>query len=285
MLQRSPSYFFAPPTTNELAVTLRALDIPEEWTHEILRRQFMAQIDLLARMSIGSRPTSCTRSSSSRCARCCPKASTSKSTSPRATAPGSSASPSSRTATCSRRCARARPRSSPTPSRRSPSTGSGSAPARRSRADIVVSATGFNLSLLGDVAFAVDGEPVDFTERVTWRGIMISGVPNMAYVFGYFRHSWTLRVDLVCDLLCRLLASMRDKGATMVTPALRPRTADMPLRPLADPENFNPGYVMRSQHLLFKQGDREPWTHLLEHEQERDILPKADLDDGTLVYR
>jgi cation diffusion facilitator CzcD-associated flavoprotein CzcO len=152
-------------------------------------------------------------------------------------------------------------------------------------ADVVVTATGFNMSVLGDVAFTVDDEPVDFTERVTWRGIMINGLPNMAYVFGYFRHSWTLRVDLVCDLVIRLLAGMRDKGATMVTPTLRPEDADMPLRPFADPENFNPGYVMRSQHILFKQGDREPWTHMLEHDEEREILPKADLDDGTLVYR
>ena len=53
----------------------------------------------------------------------------------------------------------------------------------------------------------------------------------------------------------------------------------------SDPENFSPGYVMRSQHILYKQGDREPWTHMLEQEQERDILPEADLDDGTLVYR
>jgi monooxygenase len=152
-------------------------------------------------------------------------------------------------------------------------------------ADIVVTATGFNMSVLGDVAFTVDGEPVDFTQRVTWRGIMINGVPNMAYVFGYFRHSWTLRVDLVSDLVSRLLANMQEKGATMVVPALRPEDADMQLRPFADPENFNAGYVMRSQHILFKQGDREPWTHMLEHEQEREILPKADLDDGTLVYR
>ena len=85
-------------------------------------------------------------------------------------------------------------------------------------ADIVVTATGFNLSVLGDVAFTVDGEPVDFTERVTWRGVMISGVPNMAYIFGYFRHSWTLRVDLVGDLVVRLLTTMQDKGATMVVP-------------------------------------------------------------------
>jgi hypothetical protein len=114
---------------------------------------------------------------------------------------------------------------------------------------------------------------------------MINDVPNMAYVFGYFRHSWTLRVDLVSDLVGRLLENMREKGATMVVPALRPEDADMQLRPWADPENFNPGYVMRSQHILFRQGDREPWTHLLEHEQEREILPRADLDDGTLVYR
>ncbi len=71
----------------------------------------------------------------------------------------------------------------------------------------------------------------------------------------------------------------------MVVPTLRPEDADMRLRPWSDPENFNPGYVMRSQHLLFKQGDREPWTHMLEHEQEHEILPEADLDDGTLVYR
>ena len=90
-------------------------------------------------------------------------------------------------------------------------------------ADVVVTATGFNLSVLGDVAFTVDGEPVDFTERVTWRGMMINDVPNMAYVFGYFRHSWTLRIDLVSDLVTRLLETMRDKGATVVTPTLRDR--------------------------------------------------------------
>ena len=114
---------------------------------------------------------------------------------------------------------------------------------------------------------------------------MINGLPNLAYVFGYFRHSWTLRVDLVSDLVGRLLAHMQEKGATMVVPTLRPEDKDMPLRPWCDPENFNPGYVMRSQHVLFRQGDREPWTHLLEHEQERESLPAADLDDGTLVYR
>ncbi|MGH3195579.1 MAG: hypothetical protein ACRDNT_06520, partial [Streptosporangiaceae bacterium] len=125
-------------------------------------------------------------------------------------------------------------------------------------ADIVVTATGFNLSVLGDVAFTVDGKPVDFTERVTWRGIMINGLPNMAYVFGYFRHSWTLRVDLVSDLVGRLLANMRDKDATMVVPALRPQDTDMQLLPWSDPENFNPGYVTRSQRILIRHSDPRP---------------------------
>jgi cation diffusion facilitator CzcD-associated flavoprotein CzcO len=152
-------------------------------------------------------------------------------------------------------------------------------------ADIVVSATGFNLAAFGGVAFTVDGEAVDFPQHVTWRGLMISGIPNMAYTFGYFRHSWTLRADLVSDLVSRLLETMQAKGARTVTPTLRPEDAGMQLRPWSDPEDFNAGYVMRSQHVLFKQGDREPWTHMIEYEQERDILPNADLDDGTLVYR
>jgi monooxygenase len=85
-------------------------------------------------------------------------------------------------------------------------------------ADIVVTATGFNLSAFGDIPVAVDGEPVDFTKRVTWRGIMISGIPNMAYAFGYFRHSWTLRVDLVNDVIGRIFERMAEQGATTSAP-------------------------------------------------------------------
>jgi monooxygenase len=100
------------------------------------------------------------------------------------------------------------------------------------------------MSLFGDIAFAVDGEPVDFTDRVTWRGIMISGVPNMVYVFGYLRYSWTLRADMVCDLVAGLLRHMEDKHATTVTPSLRPADAQMERRPFCDPENLSSGYIM-----------------------------------------
>ncbi len=151
-------------------------------------------------------------------------------------------------------------------------------------ADIVVAATGFDLSLFGDVAFTVDDEPVDFTDRVTYRGIMISGVPNMAYVFGYFRSSWTLRADLVSDFVCRLLEHAAERGAATAVPMLRPQDADMPLLPWSDPDNFNAGYVLRSQDKMFRQGDREPWTHMHEFYEERTTLPSVDLDDG-IVYR
>ncbi|MEI4861503.1 FAD-containing monooxygenase EthA, partial [Klebsiella pneumoniae] len=69
-------------------------------------------------------------------------------------------------------------------------------------ADIIITATGFNLSVLGDIPFEVDGKKVDFADTVTYRGMMFTGVPNLVWIFGYFRASWTLRVDLIGDFVC-----------------------------------------------------------------------------------
>jgi len=284
MLQRSPSYFYAPPATHELAVTLRALDIPEEWTHEILRRQYISQQNWLARTSLEA-PGELHEFLMESMRPLLPEGfDVDKHFTPRyrpwqqriAVVPGGDLFAALREGKAS-----IVTDTIETFTEHGIKVSSG----EEIPAGIVVTATGFNLSVLGDVVFTVDSEPVDFTQRVTWRGIMINGLPNMAYIFGYFRHSWTLRVDLVSDLVGRLLATMRDKGATMVVPSLRPQDKDMRLRPWCDPGDFNPGYVMRSQHILYKQGDREPWTHLLEHDEEREILPAADLDDGTLAYR
>jgi len=284
MLQRSPSYYFAPPTVDELAVTLRALDISEEWIHEILRRQHMAQVHELARLAMEAPGDLHTFLIESMRPLLPEGFDIDKHLTPRyrpwqqriAIVPDGDLFAALRAGKAS-----IVTDTIETFTEHGIKVSAG----EEIPADIVVSATGFNLSLFGDIAFAVDGEPVDFTKHVTWRGIMISGLPNMAYVFGYFRHSWTLRVDLVSDLVIRLLENMRDKGATMVVPTLRPEEVDMPLQPWSDPEDFNPGYVMRSRHILYKQGDREPWTHLLEHQEECDTLPKADLNDGTLAYR
>ena len=265
-------------------MTLRGLDIPEEWTHEILRRQYISQYHWLTRTSLEAPGELHTFLIESMRPLLPEGFDVEKHFTPRyrpwqqriAVVPDGDLFAALREGTAS-----IVTDTIETFTEHGIKVSSG----EEIPADVVVTATGFNLSVLGDVAFTVDGEPVDFTERVTWRGIMIDGLPNMAYVFGYFRHSWTLRVDLVSDLVGRLLVNMQDKGATMVVPTLRPQDTDIQLRPWSDPENFNPGYVMRSQHILFKQGDREPWTHMLEHEQEREILPEADLEDGTLVYR
>jgi cation diffusion facilitator CzcD-associated flavoprotein CzcO len=151
-------------------------------------------------------------------------------------------------------------------------------------ADIIVTATGFNISVLGDIEFVIDGQPLTFSDTVTYRGMMFTGIPNMAWVFGYFRASWTLRADMVADFVCRLLNHMKDKGAIKVTPRLRPEDKDMPLLPWIDPENFNPGYIMRSQHLLPKRGNKLEWQHSQDYWAEKDQFSAIDLDDGALVY-
>ena len=151
-------------------------------------------------------------------------------------------------------------------------------------ADIIITATGFNLSVLGDIAFSIDGKPLDFADTVTYRGMMFTGVPNMVWVFGYFRASWTLRADLVADFVCRLLNHMDKKGVKRVVPALRAEDRDMPLLPWIDPENFNPGYLMRGMHLLPKRGDKPEWQHSQDYWREKNELPAIDLDDAALQY-
>ncbi len=151
-------------------------------------------------------------------------------------------------------------------------------------ADIIVTATGFNLCATGDIEFAVDGKPLDFADTVTYRGMMFTGVPNLVWVFGYFRASWTLRVDLVADFVCRLLKHMKETGAKKVTPALRPEDHNMPLLPWIDPENFNPGYMMRGMHLLPKRGEKPEWQHNQDYWAEKDEFPAIDLKDKAFVY-
>ena len=151
-------------------------------------------------------------------------------------------------------------------------------------ADIIVTATGFDLNVLGDIAFRVDDSPLDFHDAVTYRGMMFTGVPNMLWVFGYFRASWTLRADLLADFVCRLLRHMDAIGAASVTPMLRNEEANDPRLPWIDPDNFNPGYIQRGLHLMPKQLVHDPWRMSQDYSRDKDELPLVDLDDGTLRY-
>lgn len=152
------------------------------------------------------------------------------------------------------------------------------------QADIIVTATGFNMSVLGDIDFAIDGKPLDFSETVNYRGMMFTGVPNLLWVFGYFRASWTLRADLLSDFVCRLLAHMEESGSKRVSVTLRPEDEDMDLLPWIDQENFNPGYLMRAMSLLPKRGDKPEWQHTQDYWREKDDIPAINLNAPEFLY-
>ena len=151
-------------------------------------------------------------------------------------------------------------------------------------ADIIITATGFNLSVLGDIPFSKDGEPIDFSQTVTYRGMMFTGVPNMAWVFGYFRASWTLRVDLMGDFISRLLKHMDETGAKEVRVELREEDKGMDILPWMDTDNFNPGYMMRSLHMMPKRGSSYIWQHSQDYWREREEIPSIDLTGAEFVY-
>ena len=121
-------------------------------------------------------------------------------------------------------------------------------------ADVIVTATGLNLLPLGGLLLTVDGAEVTVSERVAYKGMMLDGVPNLAFALGYTNASWTLKVDMVSDFLGRLLQTMAQGGHTVVTPQLP--SAPMVTTPFIDMAS---GYFERSRTSLPRQGDRAPW--------------------------
>ncbi len=152
-------------------------------------------------------------------------------------------------------------------------------------ADLIVAATGFNLNALGDIAFTVDGQLVDLHDTLTYRGMMLTGMPNLVLVFGYFRASWTLRADLVADFTCRLLDHMDKRGAAVVTVAPNPQDAEMETGGFVGDENFNPNYVKRGLHLLPKSGASPEWQHSQDYWSDKNAFPAIDLNGAEFVYR
>ena len=151
-------------------------------------------------------------------------------------------------------------------------------------ADLIVTATGFNMSVMGDIAFAIDGASLDWSKTVTYRGMMFTGVPNLAWVFGYFRASWTLRSDLIGDFVCKMLNHMKAKGVQQVMPQLRSEDHNMPILPFIDDDNFNPNYLKRALAALPKRGTKPEWMHNQDYWAEKDEIPATNLDDAAFAY-
>jgi monooxygenase len=284
MLQRSPTFFLIAPNQNDTATMLRGLDIPEEWIHEICRRQMIQLQEMLSTM--GRDDPELLREELLRPVRemLGDDFDVDRHFNPTyrawqqrvAVVPDGDFFQSIRSG-----------KASVVTDQIESFTEGGItlASGETLEADVVVTATGFNLTALGDVAVTIDDQPLDLASTVTWRGMMFTGVPNLLWVFGYLRFSWTLRVDLLGDFTCRLLAHMDELGARVVVPQLRDEDQDMELVSWIDPENFNAGYIMRNLHLMPKQGTRSPWLHVQDYETDRTELPLADLDDGALIYK
>ncbi len=282
LLQRSPTYFIPGRNENELADQLRALKIDEAWIHEITRRKVLHDQAEFTRRSF-EEPEVVRQELLAAVGMFLPQEEVEKNFTPRyrpwrqriAFVPDGD---------IFKGIASGRASVVTDEIERFTEKGILLKSGKELEADIIITATGFNLSVLGDIDFAVDDKPLDFSRTVTYRGMMFTGVPNMIWVFGYFRASWTLRVDLLGDFVARLLNHMTRKGAKKVSVALRPEDKDMPLLPWIDPENFNPGYLMRGMHLLPKRGDKPEWQHTQDYWVEKDQLPEIDLDGAEFVY-
>lgn len=283
MLQRSPTYFRTARNVNELADMLRQLEIPDQWTHEIVRRKILldqtqfqvraleepdaVKRDLLnnVRSFLGG------------------KVDVDKHFSPhyRPWQQRVAFIPDGDLFTA---ISRGKASVVTDDIERFTAGGILLKSGEQLDADIVVTATGFNLCPLGNINFTINGKPLEFGETVAYRGAMFTGVPNLVWVFGYFRWSWTLRVDILADFVCRLFDHMKVKGSSVVTPVLRPQDKQMALKPWISPDNFNPGYLARGVHLFPKQGENEPWRHDQDFIRDARELPVADLDDGALLF-
>jgi monooxygenase len=146
-------------------------------------------------------------------------------------------------------------------------------------ADVVITATGLNLLPMGGMSLTVDGEPVNVPERVSYKGMMLSGVPNYTMVIGYTNASWTLKADLVNRYVCRLLDHMDAEGYVSATPVAPPEGADLPFLDLAS------GYVQRSLAHLPKQGRRRPWRLHQNYLRDVGLMRRGPLDDEGMSFQ
>ncbi len=149
-------------------------------------------------------------------------------------------------------------------------------------ADIIVTATGLDLVVLGNIAFEVDDRPISFPDTFSYKGMMFSGVPNLVYTLGYINASWTLRSELVAEFVCRLVNHLHAKGLRQCTPTLRKSEEKMPARVLID--DFSPGYIRRSIDRMARQGDHAPWVNTQNYLLDRKAIREAPLEDGVLVF-
>ncbi len=140
-------------------------------------------------------------------------------------------------------------------------------------ADVIVTATGLNLLAFGGLELSVDGRDIDLADTMAYKGMMLSGVPNFAYIVGYTNASWTLKADLVCEYVNRLLGHMDDNGYSWSVPVRDPSVAEEPFL------DFAAGYVLRSVEAFPTQGSKAPWKLRMNFFRDLVTLRHGKVDD------
>jgi monooxygenase len=146
-------------------------------------------------------------------------------------------------------------------------------------ADIVITATGLEMQAFGGMELTVDKQRVDLSQALAYKGVMMSGVPNFASVFGYINASWTLKADLICNYVCRLLNFMDRKGVRQVIPNPVGESAVAPFV-----ENFSSGYIQRALASWPKQGRKKPWRVYQNYFRDTMSLKWTRVDDEGLEF-
>ena len=150
------------------------------------------------------------------------------------------------------------------------------------KADIIVTATGLNMQIMGGTEISIDGRVINFADTVSYKGMMYAEIPNFIQTFGYINASWTLRADLTAEYACRVINHMEQMGVRQCTPRLRDEDADMKLGPWI--QDFSAGYMQRTMDLMPKQGNKDPWRNTQNYALDKKIIRKAPLEDGALRF-
>jgi monooxygenase len=143
------------------------------------------------------------------------------------------------------------------------------------QADVVVTATGLNLQGFGGAALEVDGRLVEPSEAIAYKGMMLDGVPNLAFAIGYTNASWTLKCELTAEYVCRLLKHMDKHGHAIAAPHLDDPTVEA--LPFMD---FTSGYIQRAVHLLPRQGSKRPWRLYQNYPRDLVTLRLGSVDES-----
>lgn len=147
-------------------------------------------------------------------------------------------------------------------------------------ADIIVTATGLDVQMLGGLKLSVDGEPRELHDQMTYKGVLLEGMPNLAWIFGYTNAPWTLKSDIAGEYLCRLLRYMDDHGQVVATPRDTENSAlDMGML-----DQLQSGYVQRAKQTLPRQGTKNPWKVLMHYGQDSKLLLEDPIEDGLLRF-